>query len=76
MQLCRTRGYEYSGFGDPTRMSAEDISDKRVEELLGRFFKNYQGVPKFDESVQAYDNRHKPREVIYPLVLLLSTHNW
>lgn len=57
-------------------MSVEDISDEAVEELLGCFFKNFQGVLKVDETVQAYDNWHKPREVIHPIVVFLSTQNW
>lgn len=57
-------------------MPAEDISDEPVEELLGRFFKNFEGVLKVDETVQAYDNWHKHREVIHPLVFFLSTQNW
>nr|XP_034577129.1 uncharacterized protein LOC117840718 [Setaria viridis] len=62
LQLRQTWGYEYSGFDDPSLMSVEDISDDVVEDLLGKFFNNFQGVPKVDESIQEFDKWYKPRE--------------
>nr|XP_034591734.1 rRNA-processing protein EBP2-like [Setaria viridis] len=50
-------------------MSHEEIFDEAVEGLLGRFFKNFKGIPKVDESIQAYDQWHSPIETVHYMCL-------
>nr|XP_034588676.1 uncharacterized protein LOC117850899 [Setaria viridis] len=53
-------GGEYSGLNDPSRMSPDDISDDDVKALLGKFFRNYQGVPVILSTLRQYDAWYQP----------------
>ncbi|XP_022680442.1 uncharacterized protein LOC111256491 [Setaria italica] len=55
-------GFKYTSFDDPSRMSSEDVSDDDVEALLGKLFRNYQGVLVLPGLLRQFDSWYGPTE--------------